>query len=188
MPAISEVGKRRLLMTGLRMATATVLLLVIYAVAPIGNHPNESIIVRLTIALFIFAAVLAWELRAIVTHNFPQLRALSALAVILPLFLVTFAWVYLTASISQPDLFNVPLTRTSAFYFTVTVFTTVGFGDITPKSSLGQMVVTVQMLLNLALIAVGIRAIFGAASVGEARRQDQPTGSEPKPGGGVASG
>lgn len=171
------------------MATATTLLLAIYAIAPVGSHPHESIIVRMTIALFIFAAVLAWELRAIVAHNFPRLRALSALAVILPLFMVTFAWIYLTASISQPGLFNVPLTRTSAFYFTVTVFSTVGFGDITPKSSVAQILVTAQMLLNLALIAVGIRAIFGAASVGEARRQEQPdaSASDSKPDGGFTS-
>lgn len=187
MSSISDVGKLRLVTTGLRMATATVLLLLIYAFAPVGNHPNESIIVRMTTALFIFAAVLAWELRAIVTHNYPQLRALSALAVILPLFLVTFAWVYLTASTSQPDLFSVPLTRVSALYFTVTVFSTVGFGDITPKSSLAQIVVTVQMLLNLALIAVGIKAVFGVASVGQARRRAQSMNSDANPEGDAMS-
>lgn len=166
------------------MAAATVLLLLIYATAPISVNPHESIIVRMTLALFLFVAVVAWELRRIVSNDFPQLRAMSALAVILPLFLVTFAWIYLTASVSDPGLFSVPLTRTSAFYFTVTVFSTVGFGDITPKTSLAQTIVTVQMLLNLALIAGVIRAIFGAASVGEARKQGQSSGSESTPGGG----
>jgi hypothetical protein len=42
------------------------------------------------------------------------------------------------------------LTRTDALYFTVTVFSTVGFGDITAASQSARLVVTAQMLLDLA--------------------------------------
>jgi hypothetical protein len=47
-------------------------------------------------------------------------------------------------------------------YFTVTVFTTVGFGDITATSQLARALVTVQMLLDLIVIGLVIRVFFGA--------------------------
>ena len=53
------------------------------------------------------------------------------------------------------------------------MFSTVGFGDITPKTDVARLVVTVQMLADLAVIAVVIRLIFGAVTRGETR-QVQP--------------
>jgi voltage-gated potassium channel len=57
-----------------------------------------------------------------------------------------------------------PLDRPSALYFAVTVFSTVGFGDIAPHTDTARLVVTVQMLADLAVIAVVIRLIFGAVN------------------------
>ena len=47
--------------------------------------------------------------------------------------------------------FTEPLTRTDALYFTVTVFSTVGFGDIAAKSEAARIVLIVQMPADLAL-------------------------------------
>jgi hypothetical protein len=46
----------------------------------------------------------------------------------------------------------------------------VGFGDITPKTDLARLVTTVQMLADLAVVAVVIRLILGAATRGAAER------------------
>ena len=53
--------------------------------------------------------------------------------------------------------------RCRALYFTVTVFSTVGFGDITPTSDPARAVVMVQMIGDLVFIAVVIRLILEAA-------------------------
>jgi hypothetical protein len=106
-----------------------------------------------------------------------MLRAAVAMATVIPLFLILFAWIYVTMSHNDPTAFigsPRPLTRSSALYFTVTVFSTVGFGDITPKTDLARLVVTVQMLADLAVIAVVIRLILGAATRGAARRSEAP--------------
>jgi len=95
-----------------------------------------------------------------------------AMATIIPLFLVLFAWIYLTLSHSDPSAFSEPLTRTSALYFTVTVFSTVGFGDIVPRIDPARLVCTVQMLADLAVLAVVVRLIFGAAARGVDRRRE----------------
>jgi hypothetical protein len=87
------------------------------------------------------------------------------MATVIPLFLVLFAWLYLTMSQADPTAFTGgQLDRPSALYFTVTVFSTVGFGDITPHTDTARMIVTVQMLADLAVIAVVIRLIFGAVN------------------------
>ena len=69
-------------------------------------------------------------------------------------------------SVSNPAAFGVILNRTGALYFTVTVFSTVGFGDITPKTDPARIVAMVQMLSDLAVLAVVVRLILGAATRG----------------------
>ena len=172
----SDLGRferSRLVATGVRaVATATVLLAV-YFLLPVP-HRHESPVLRLTVALAFFVAVLVNEIRLISTHRQPILRATVAMATVIPLFLVLFAWIYVTMSHADPRAFSGgPLTQGSALYFTVTVFSTVGFGDITPKSDAARLVVSVQMLADLAFIALVIRLIFGAVTRGVAR-QVQP--------------
>ncbi len=161
---------RRIVLTGLRMAIATALLFVAYSLIPLDVHPHESVFIRLTVSLFVFVGVLAWEMRSIVNHDFPKLRAISALCVVLPLFIFIFAWIYVNFSLANPDAFNIVLNRVNALYFTITVFSTVGFGDITPKSNAAQTIVSIQMIADLILIAVGIKLIMGAAERGEKRK------------------
>ena len=66
--------------------------------------------------------------------------------------------------------FTQPLTRTDALYFTVTVFTTVGFGDITAKSETARVVLIVQMLGDLVLLGAGARVLLGAVQHSRERR------------------
>jgi hypothetical protein len=65
------------------------------------------------------------------------------------------------------------LTRTDALYFTVTVFSTVGFGDITAKTEAARPVVTGQMIVDLVVIALMVKVVVGAVKQG---RQRQPAG------------
>jgi hypothetical protein len=60
--------------------------------------------------------------------------------------------------------------KIDAMYFTVTVFSTVGFGDITAKSDLARTLVTVQMLVNLVVIGLVAKVIFGAVDTGVKKR------------------
>ena len=70
--------------------------------------------------------------------------------------------------------FTEPLTRTDALYFAVTVFSTVGFGDITAKTEAARLVVTGQMIADLIVIGLGLKVIVGAVKRG---RQQQPAGA-----------
>jgi voltage-gated potassium channel len=92
-----------------------------------------------------------------------------------PLYLLIFARVYLSGSLSTPASFNQPLDHQTALYFTVTVFATVGFGDIVAKTDTMRMLVTAQMLVNLIVVGAGIRILVSAAR----RGMEQKFGAEP---------
>ena len=157
-----------------RSVATTTVLLVVYYVAPIEQRPHQSIVWRVAVALALFVAVLAIEIRAIQNSDQPMLRAGVSLATIGPLFLLMFAWIYLTMSRSDPGYFSVHLDRTESLYFTVTVFSTVGFGDITPQLDIARLVTMVQMIADLVVVAVVVRLIFSAASRGQAAQHQEP--------------
>jgi len=66
--------------------------------------------------------------------------------------------------------FSEPLSRTDALYFTITVFSTVGFGDITPKTDLARVATMVQMLTDLLVVGLVLHLIVGAVKAGLQRR------------------
>jgi voltage-gated potassium channel len=72
---------------------------------------------------------------------------------------------------AEPDNFNVDsLTRTDSLYFTVTVFATVGFGDITATSQGARMVVIAQMILDLLVLGLVVKVFVGAVEIGRGLR------------------
>jgi len=102
------------------------------------------------------------------------------------LLLVVFAAVYYLTGQAQPDGFSEPMDKIGAMYFTVTVFSTVGFGDITAKTDLARTLVTIQMLFNLVVIGLVAKVILGAVDVGQKKRsaeQRKPpqTTEQPEP-------
>ena len=66
-------------------------------------------------------------------------------------------------------MFSQKLDHSRALYFTITVFSTVGFGDITPTNDAARLMVSVQMLLDLFIIGVVVRLLINAAKMGLGR-------------------
>ena len=62
------------------------------------------------------------------------------------------------------------LTRTDSLYFTVTIFATVGFGDITATSQVARVVVIAQMLLDLLVLGLVVKVFVGAVEIGRGPR------------------
>ena len=63
---------------------------------------------------------------------------------------------------------NARATRTDSLYLTVTIFATLGLGDISAKVETARLVVTAQMLLDLVVLGLGIQVILGAVKRGKA--------------------
>ena len=163
-----------MLETAAAAATTSILLFGVYYVIPFEDRTAGGTVVRLLSGAVVFVAVLIWQVRRVMGSDRPVLRSVQALGAVIPLFLVTFAAVYLSLSQVSGDHFSEPLNHTGALYFVVTVFSTVGFGDITPESDLARLVVSLQMLLDLVVIGAVVKVLTTAAKSGLA-------GSSPRP-------
>lgn len=148
--------------------TAAVLVLA-YFLLPFTGAIEPRTVVVLVIGALAVGAVFAWQLRRVLRADNPLARGMEGLAVVFGLYLVGFATVYFMLSQLDSSNFNEPLTRLDALYFCVSVFATVGFGDIVADSQTARAVVLVQMVGNLILIGVALR-LFTMA-VGVRRRQ-----------------
>ena len=162
----------RLIGLGLVRSLATAVVLVaLYYLLPLDHIKNVPL--TLVAGILILLAASVWQVRATIAARYPALRAVEALAFTVPLFLLLFASVYFTMARTNPANFSThPLTRTDVLYFTVSVFSTVGFGDITAVSQTARLVVTAQMLLDLLVLGLGIRVFVGAVQL--ARQQAHP--------------
>jgi voltage-gated potassium channel len=177
-PELSSVQRRRLITrAALSTLLLTVVLVVLYYVLPLDEPFNAGVAVRLLIGFLVFAGTAAWQVRKIIGSRYPALRAVEALGLILPLYLLLFASTYFIMERASAAAFTQPLTRTDALYFSVTIFSTVGFGDITAKSELARVVVIFQMLGDLALLGAGARVLLGAVARGRERRSDTGDGT-----------
>ena len=167
--------KRRWVRQALVRVTAGVLILaLIYSFAPLDSEADLHPFVVLLAMLMVFVVLTFLSVRRIMNDDYPQLRAAQVAVLTVTFYLFGFAALYLSMSTLNPTYFTEPLTHIGAFYFTVTVASTVGFGDITPNDDLARVIVTAQMMVNIALIGVGVRAIlaFGKMRASTAKKGD----------------
>jgi hypothetical protein len=156
----------------LRAVGSTVVLVAIYYLLPLDHTSAWAAVTMLAAGLVVLVALVAFQVRSIVGSPFPGLRAVEALATSVPLFLLLFAGTYLVMAAISAGNFTQPLTHTDALYFTITVFATVGFGDITARTEAARLVVSGQMIADLVIIGLGARIIVGAVRLGRQRQPD----------------
>ena len=172
--------RRRLVFRAvLRGVLTTAVLVVLYYVLPLDQPWNANTAVRVLMGLLGFAGIAVWQVRNIAGSRYPGMKAFEALGLIVPFYLLVFASTYFVMERASAATFTQPLTRTDALYFTVTVFSTVGFGDIAAKSEAARVLLIVQMLGDLALLGAGVRVLLGAVRRGQQRSQDTDGGAGP---------
>jgi voltage-gated potassium channel len=143
----------------------TAVLLAAYYLLPLDCLSSVPMGLTLALGLLALAAVAAIQVRAVIRARYPALKAVEALAATAPLFLLLFAAAYFLLAQDDPGNFTAEtLTRTDSVYFSVTIFATVGFGDISAASA--RVLVTFQMILDLIVLGLGIRILVGAVDVG----------------------
>ena len=163
-------SRRRVAWTVLRAAGSVAALVVIYYLLPLDHASAPAAVTILIIGLVAFIALVAYHVRSIMRSPFPRLRAIEALSVNVPLFLLLFAAAYVVLAAQSASNFDAQLSHTDGLYFAVTVFSTVGFGDITAKTETARLVVTGQMIADLIILGLAIKVIVGAVKRGRHRR------------------
>jgi len=143
---------------------------IVYFVAPFDRGMSTVTIFELTLLALAILGIFGWQIWRIMKADFPTLRAVEALAFIVPAYLVFFAAIYYLMNHANRATFGTALTRLDTLYLSATVFTTVGFGDITAKTQAGRAVVLCQMVLDLVILGLVLRLVVNAIKIGQRRR------------------
>ena len=164
-------AKRQLRRTILRIVAAVAVILAAYAVMPVDTGAWWwAALPMVILGLGVFLIVFVRQLRRVAKADFPVLRAIEAIVLTVLLFLVLFAAAALQLEAQYPGTYSESLNKVDGLYFSVTTLATVGYGDITPVTTTGRVLGIVQMLGNLALLGVAVRAI-GRATRRESRAE-----------------
>ena len=197
LPDLEPRHRRRVvLQAALRVAATWVLLVAgYYYIPPLEKHSGAGEIITLGIGVLVVTLIVLDQARRVVHVELPGLRAAEALAVVVPIFLLLFSTLYVSLSNTSAAMFSQELDHSSALYFTITVFSTVGFGDIVPATDAARLIVSAQMIIDLVIIGVVVRLLVNAAKMGldrahevlkteeiSSRRAGPPGGEQSHPG------
>ncbi|GGQ80235.1 potassium channel family protein [Kitasatospora griseola] len=160
----------------LRVVGSVAALVALYYALPLDRSSLAPTVTMLITGLVAFVVLVVFQVRRIVRSPFPVACAVEALAISVPFFLLLFAGTYVALAGMSPANFGGHLSHTDGLYFTVTVFSTVGFGDITAKSETARLVVTAQMITDLVILGLGIKIIVSAVRRGQQQKAPHQEG------------
>jgi voltage-gated potassium channel len=156
----------------LRTIATVAVIVVAYFIAPLDHAVSPATIIQLVLLALAIFAIIGWQIWRITQSDYPTLRAVEALAFIVPAYLVLFATIYYLMNHANPATFGTSQTRLDSLYFSATVFTTVGFGDISAKTQAARAIVLCQMVLDLVILGLVVRLVLNAVKIGQKRRTD----------------
>ncbi|WP_425476156.1 potassium channel family protein [Gordonia oleivorans] len=151
-----EVSTRDMVTALLRPIAAGTILLVGYFLLPI-NADSDFKLIGFVCGTLLLVAFVGYEIRHFLHSRYPVSTALEMLVAVATFYIVAFATLYFMLSEYDLGSMNERLSRVDALYFSLTVFTTTGFGDIAPDSTGARIVVSVQMISSFILLGLGIR-------------------------------
>jgi voltage-gated potassium channel len=135
----------------------------VYAVVPLAGGPltiGDGLLGVLGVTVFalLVAGAAVRERRAAEAGDTTGAKVENVVAIVMWA-VAFFALVYFRLSLAPGELAGVA-TRLDALYFTVTILTTVGFGDIVAVGQAARAVVLVQMAFNISVLALAVRVLL----------------------------
>lgn len=176
-PAPSRMGQdARMLRSIAEVGGSALAALVVYFVIPLDRDVGVLLAAAILVGLLVLLVPMTMRNALRIERSATPLRdALKALFTLLTLLVVGFATVHFAVATNVDDQLSGIETKIDSLYYTVTVISTVGFGDILATGQLARAIVTVQMIFDLLFIGLAVRLI---GQVVAQRREDiQP----PKP-------
>ena len=175
-----QSGRRLILRAVLRGLLNTTVLVVLYYLLPLDRPWNTGAVVRLLAGLLVFAGITVWQVRTIARARYPGSAGSRGAGLDRsPLPAAVRLDVFRDGTSLGGELHPAADPHRTPCTSAVTVFSTVGFGDITPKSEAARIVLIVQMLGDLAVLGAGIRVLLGAVQRGRQQRPDTGGGAGP---------
>ena len=159
------------------------LVLALYAWMPIPQSEDSpaGVVVGIAFVGLLYLGVAIWSVGRISKSRHPLRAGMTVLGVMITAVVVLFALTYVTMSTHNVAAFNVPLDKISSLYFTLTILTTVGFGDIHAVTHPAMIAVMVQMVVSLTLITTVGRVIVSTAKSATRRQLDKANAEKAGP-------
>lgn len=148
-------------------------LLLLYANAPVDPRSDYISTAPLAFGLLALVSTMVVSVWQLTRSKFPMLAAASAIVFTIPMVLVAFAYTYVVIGAQTPTNFSESLTKVDSFYFTLSTFATVGFGDIAATSQKARAIVSLQIAIDLAVLGALLKFYISTA-----RKQRRTSGSD----------
>jgi len=149
-------------------AIPSIVILVAFSAAPTfagGSAAQiligETIFIVFWLAL-VFPLYLNRQIRRIATSNHPQATWFEALIVLGTLFLAIFAHIYRVLGGADGGSFTEPMDMLNSYYYSLTVLSTLGLGDITPVTQNAKIFTMAQILCDIVLISLVLKVLSSA--------------------------
>ncbi len=164
---------RRALHRLLEIAGVALVSLLAYFILPLDGRLGEVFAAGLVLVAAVALVPLAIRrAREVLVADQPMLVAAQSLTSALTLMIVAFSSAYYVLGTKYPSQVAGVHTKIDGLYFSVTILSTVGFGDITATGQGARALVTVNMIVDLVLVALSVRVISWALS--ERERKNIP--------------
>jgi len=116
------------------------------------------------------AALIVWQVMAYRDAKVSGRARLQGLLVALYVAVLFFALSYYLMAMSNPDQIAGLRTRMDALYFSLTIVSTVGFGDVHADGQAARAIVSLQLAFNLLFVSLAVAAARAAGLPGDAGR------------------
>ncbi len=136
-------------------------LIAVYGVAPEPQRVDApwQYALAASIGFVLYGALTAWGVYHLRGAQYPVTDGLVLVVSMAVIVSLGYAYAYLAIEAQNPGSFTEPLTKASSVYFTVTVLTTVGFGDITATADFSRLAVVSQMIVGLTVISLSAKLL-----------------------------
>ena len=136
---------------------------VAYFLVPLDKEFGELIAAMLVIAAA--ASLIPISIRQaqrVLTSPDPLFDAMRCIVSALVFLVVAFSSAYFVLAANYDNQIAGLETKLDAIYFTITILATVGFGDISATGQTARGIVSGQMVVNFAVLAVSLRVVTWA--------------------------
>jgi voltage-gated potassium channel len=145
--------------------------LLAYALVPIEATWGPAVVATFaTIGLLGIFVVFFRQFGKIERSANPGRAAIEALFLVLGTFVTLFAFLYVALSAYTPEAFSQEVDKVDGIYFSVTVLSTVGFGDLVAVTREAKILVTLQMVLDVVLVGAAVKLLGLQAKSARERR------------------
>jgi hypothetical protein len=157
--AASGLPRRKIVLTVLTVVVP----MVVYFVLPLEDEVGR--VFALVLVVVAAASLIPISIRQaglVLRSADPLFDAVRCIVSAVVFLVVAFSAAYYVLGTGYDDEIHGIETKLDAVYFTVTILATVGFGDITADGQVARGLVTAQMVVNLAVLAVALRVVSWA--------------------------